>query len=106
MQRSVLHVPFPDDVLLESGLSRQAAAQKMQQFLVIDLYRHNQITSGKGAEILGMHKYDFIRLLAESGVAYFDYTDSEMDREFSVVDAWGNNMAKSEQLFAVGDAVL
>ncbi|GAK51045.1 All0665 protein [Candidatus Moduliflexus flocculans] len=45
-------------------------------------------------------------LLAESGATYFDYTDSELECEFSVVDMWGNNMAKPERLFAVGDAVL
>lgn len=84
MQSSVLHVPFPDDVLLESGLSRQVAAQKMQQLLVIDLYQHHQITSGKGAEILGIRKYDFIRLLADAGVNYFDYAENELEREFSV----------------------
>ena len=106
MPSAVLHIPFPDDVLLEAGFSRQVAAQKMQQLFVIDLYRHHQITSGKGAEILGIRKYDFIRLLAESGATYFDDTDSELEREFGVVDTWGNHMAKPEQLFAVGDAVL
>ena len=89
MPSAVLHIPFPDYVLLEAGFSRQVAAQKMQQLFVIDLYRHHQITSGKGAEILGIRKYDFIRLLAEAGVNYFDYTESELEREISVVEAWG-----------------
>lgn len=88
MKSSVLHVPFPDEVLLESGLSEQGAVRKMRQLLVIDLYTHHQITSGKGAEILGIRKYDFIRLLADVGVNYFDYTEHELEREFSVVDAW------------------
>lgn len=89
MKSSVLHVPFPDDVLLESGLSEQNAIQKMRQLFVIDLYKHHQITSGKGAEILGIRKYDFIQLLSEAGVNYFDYTESELDSEFSIVEQRG-----------------
>lgn len=88
MKTSVLQIPFPDEVLLESGLSEQGAVRKMRQLFVIDLYAHHQITSGKGAEILGIRKYDFIRLLAEMGVNYFDYPENELEGEFSVVDAW------------------
>ena len=89
MKSSILQVPFPDEVLLESGLSEQGAVRKMRQLFVIDLYAHHQITSGKGAEILGIRKYDFIQLLSEAGVNYFDYTESELDREFDVVEQWG-----------------
>ena len=88
MKNSVLQVPFPDDILLETGLSEQHAVQKMQQLFVIDLYTHHQISSGKGAEILGIRKYDFIQLLAEAGVAYFDYSENELDGEFGAVDQW------------------
>jgi predicted HTH domain antitoxin len=88
MKSAVLHVPFPDEILIESGFSEQGAVQKMQQLFVIDLYVHHQITSGKGAEILGIRKYDFIRLLSETGVNYFDYTGRELDSEFSVIDRW------------------
>lgn len=88
MKGSVLQVPFPDEVLLESGVSEQDAVQKMQQLFVIDLYKHHQITSGKGAEILGIRKYDFVQLVAEAGGTYFDYTDPELDTEFNTVDQW------------------
>lgn len=88
MKNSVLQIPFPDEILLETGLSEQHVIQKMRQLFVIDLYTHHQISSGKGAEILGIRKYDFIRLLAEAGVAYFDYPANELDDEFSAVDQW------------------
>ncbi len=77
MRSSVLQVPFPDEVLLESGVSEQHAIRKMRQLFVIDLYKHQQITSGKGAEILGIRKYDFIQLLSEAGVNYFNTYEVE-----------------------------
>lgn len=88
MTSSVLRVPFPDEILLESGFSEQGAVEKCSNCLSLTLYAHHQITSGNGAEILGIRKYDFIRLLAEAGVNYFDYTDRELDSEFSVVEQW------------------
>ncbi len=88
MENTVLQINFPYEILLDTGLSEQRATEKMLQLFVMDLYKHHQISSGKGAEILGIRKYDFIRLLAEAGVDYFDYSPEELENEFKLIDQW------------------
>lgn len=44
--------------------------------------------SGKGSELLGIRKYDFIRMLADEGIDYFDYSDLELEEEFKIIDQW------------------
>ena len=45
-------------------------------------------SSGKAAELLGMTKREFIRLLARKGIPYFDYSPEELAEEFETVEAW------------------
>lgn len=98
MENTVLQINFPCEILLDTGLSEQRATEKMLQLFVIDLYKHHQISSGKGAEILGIRKYDFIRLLAEAGVDYFDYSPEELEDEFKLIDQWNTKKADTSSV--------
>ncbi len=88
MEKAYLNVSLPLDVLLDSGLSKENAAMIMMRLFVMNLYKRQQISSGKGAEILGIRKYDFIRMLADEGIDYFDYSTLELDQEFKAIDQW------------------
>ncbi len=88
MEKSVLTVRLPRDILITSGFSEESAAMEMLKLFVINLYRHQQISGGKAAEILGIRKYDFIRILSEAGIPYFDYSVSELEEEFKTVEQW------------------
>jgi predicted HTH domain antitoxin len=83
-----LKVRVPRETLMDLGFSESDAALEMLKLFVINLYKANRITSGKAAEILGIRKYDFIRLLSREGGIYFDYTPLELEEEFSEIDRW------------------
>ena len=53
-------------------------AGRILEALVIQLVQQDAISSGKGAELLGMPKQDFRRLLRERGVPYFDLSADEL----------------------------
>jgi len=91
MEQSVLTVSVPRELLTDSGFSEETAAMEMLKLFVINLYRHQQISGGKAAEILGIRKYDFIRILSEAGIAYFDYSMFELEEEFKSVEQWSRN---------------
>ena len=55
---------------------------------VLGLYQERRISAGKAAELLGMDKREFVRLLARKEMAYFDYSDQELEDEFRAVDEW------------------
>jgi predicted HTH domain antitoxin len=96
MESKVLHIHFPCEILLDTGLTEQRATEKMLQLFVLDLYKHHHISSGKGAEILGIRKYDFVQLLAEAGVDYFDYSPEELENEFEQIEQWKKREADNE----------
>ena len=88
MDTMTLEVTMPKDLYAALGFSRAEAARQLKEFSVIGLYQERRISAGKAAEMLDLHKAEFIRLLARTGVPYFDYTAEELADEFHTVDRW------------------
>jgi len=93
MDTITLKVPIPKEMFLTLGLSEREAIEKMKRSLIMELYKKEKISLGKAAELLGMRKLDFIMLLAEEGIPYFDYTDEELEEEFRAVREWKKQRA-------------
>lgn len=80
-QEVTLQVKFPQSLLFDYGLTEKEAGAEMLRAFVLSLYRRDKISTGKAARLLGMHRLDFIRLLADEGIPYLDYTAEELDTE-------------------------
>ena len=74
-----VQVTLPRSLLYESGLSQQEASDALLRAFVLSLYRRDRISSGKAARLLGVHRLEFIRLLAEESIPYLDYTLDELE---------------------------
>jgi len=85
----VVEVKLPQALLVGSGLTRQEAGDALLRSYVISLYRRDRISSGKAAQLLGIHRLAFIRILAEEGIPYLDYTSAEFEREVEALQSWG-----------------
>mgnify|MGYP001004921247 CR=1 FL=1 len=57
--------------------------EKLKEYLVIELYRRREISSGKAAEWLGMERAEFIRYAARLGVPYLDLDERELQDEIN-----------------------
>lgn len=66
-------VPF-DDAVLQGGVRRS---------LVLRLVEEGVISQGKGAEVLGMSRVDFLALMAANGVPAANYGPQELERELA-----------------------
>lgn len=89
METMTPEVTMPKDLYAALGFSRAQAAEQLKEFSVLGLYQERRISAGKAAEMLDMHKVEFIRLLARVGVPYLDYTAEELADEFRAVEQWG-----------------
>lgn len=78
-------LPLSRRDLLALGLSEKKIAAEMTRELILKLYRNGQISSGKAAEILGIHKQDFVSLLAANKIPFFNYTEEELEEEHKAV---------------------
>ena len=86
MGKVTLELEVPSELLAMLGRTRSSAAETVTTFSILGLYMERSISSGKTAELMGLQKADFIRLLAKKGIPYFDYQDEELDEEFRAVD--------------------
>jgi predicted HTH domain antitoxin len=64
-----------------TGSSLNEAADSLKQLALIELFRWGEVSSGYAAEVLGMSRWDFIKLLGARGVPYVDMTPEELDEE-------------------------
>jgi len=88
METITLEISLPKQVLLSLGLSRDDATRTLKRALVLQLVRDERVSVGKAAELLGMGKIEFIELMAQENVPYFDYSSDELDEESHTVDEW------------------
>lgn len=54
---------------------------KLKEYLVLELYRRREISSGKAAELLGMERFEFARYASRIGIPYFDLDEQELKDE-------------------------
>jgi predicted HTH domain antitoxin len=59
-----IEIEIPDALAEQVGFDAQAG----KEMIVLELYRHEKISGGKAAELLGLSLYDFHGLLDRSGV--------------------------------------
>jgi predicted HTH domain antitoxin len=54
---------------------------RLKEYLILELYRRRQISSGRAAELLKMERYEFIRFASRSGISFFDLDEREFKSE-------------------------
>lgn len=52
-----------------------------RELIVLELYREGELSSGKGAQLLGLSRADFIRYASERGIPYLQLSGEELRRE-------------------------
>ena len=54
--------------------------------MVLELYRRGAVSSGKAAELLAMERFEFVRYASRLGVAFFDMTEDEWEKEAGLAE--------------------
>lgn len=95
MEMVNLEVSLPKELFLGMGITKSKAAEEMRNLMVLEMFKKGRISSGKAAELLGMRKRDFIELLDEEEIPFFDHTKEELEEEFKTVDLLVKSRRKS-----------
>jgi predicted HTH domain antitoxin len=75
-----------DVVALLEGL-RRPAKDAARELIVLELYRQGTLSSGRGAELLGLSREDFIRHASARGIPYFQLRGDELRHEIADSDS-------------------
>ncbi len=74
-------VVFPGELLIALKEDRETFRKQALIYTLGKLYEAGRISAGLGAQILGCDRWEFYRLLSESGFAVIDYPDEELEKE-------------------------
>lgn len=87
-----IELDVPRDLLNVLNTTETDVEPRLLELIAIELFRENEISSGKAAELLGMSKESFIQLLGQRNVPYFTETPEELEKQ---VDAIGKILDRS-----------
>lgn len=77
-----VEVHLPDDVAAQWGSDPEVARARLQLELGLHLYASRQVSIGRAAEISGVSRGDFERVLASSGVVR-NYSASDLEDDLA-----------------------
>lgn len=81
MNMLTVKLDFPRNILGVLDIPERQLGNRLRELIVLELVREARISSGKGAEMTGMGKKDFIRLMARNGISCFTETPDELSEQ-------------------------
>ena len=93
MRDSTIEVQVPA-TLLEYDLQPERIQKLVTEWLVLDLFTNDEISSGKAAKLLGISRLEFLDLLHRRRIAYLDFSSEELEDELNTVRNFQVNAEK------------
>lgn len=85
MNNVTVQMDLPRDILGALDIPETALAARLRELIVVGLRRESVVSTGKAAELLGVSKLEFVRILDRHGVPYFARTLEELRAEVAAV---------------------
>lgn len=76
-----VQIGLDSDIVAVLQELQRPVKEAARELIVLELYRQGEISSGKGAQLLGMEREDFIRHASAQGIPYFQLQGAELRRE-------------------------
>lgn len=86
---------LPDAVFGEE-LTIDDLRRRVREGVVLSLFKESQVSSGLAAEMLGISRQEFLQLLYEKGLPYFDFSSEELKVEFGAIDELKEMLTKKQ----------
>jgi predicted HTH domain antitoxin len=87
MSTLTVNLRLPRDLLGALDISEAQLEARILELVALELFRQERISSGKGAELLGISKWEFIQLLAQHGIPYFTDSSEELAAEVATAQS-------------------
>lgn len=77
---------MPSEILNYISVNDSDYKDKVKQLMIYALVKEGKISFGKGAQILGINKINFITALGSLGIPYFDGDITEVENDLKTLD--------------------
>lgn len=78
MSTLTVELELPRDLLGALEVPQAEMGARLRELIALELFREGRISSGKGAELLGVSKPEFVQLLSRHHIDYFSETPDEL----------------------------
>jgi len=80
-----LRVDLPAEVWSSLGSTPEEAAVCLKWLGLIELYRRGEVSTGYPAQILGISRWEFIRLLDEHGIPHLQLSEEALKQDLEAL---------------------
>ena len=96
MSTLTVSLELPRDLLGALDTPQARLGDRQGKLMALELFREGRVSSGKGAELLGVPKLEFARLLTQHGISYFTQSPDELADEVTMVEGlWVESSARA-----------
>lgn len=74
-----ISIELPDEIVELFGEAELEASLK--QWTLLELVRTGRLSSGKGAEILGITRWEFMELMSSHDIPMANFSEDELERQ-------------------------
>ncbi len=86
MSTLTVALELPRDLLGALDVPQTQVEAHLRELIALELFREGRISSGKGAELLGIPKLAFIQRLSQHGIDYFTESPEELQADVAVLE--------------------
>jgi len=80
-----VELDLPRDLLGVLDVAEGELEPRLKMLIALELFREQQISAGRAAELLDVSKAEFVDLLDRYGIAYFTETPEELTAQVEAV---------------------
>ena len=78
MQTEKITMHIPADILPIVAKKNKDVPSKIFEYLILELYRLGELSSGKAAEYLDMERFEFVKFASRLGIPFIDMDKEEL----------------------------
>jgi predicted HTH domain antitoxin len=82
MEQEKITIQIPSEILPIVAKKRKDIPSKVLEYLILELYRLGDISSGKAAQYLDMDRFEFVRFASRRGIPFVDMDKDELSEDF------------------------
>ncbi|MEW6669032.1 MAG: UPF0175 family protein [Thermodesulfobacteriota bacterium] len=82
MDHEKITMTIPSEILPIVAKRKKDVPSKVFEYLILELYRLGELSSGKAAQYLQMERFEFVRFAARCGIPFFEMDKEELAQDY------------------------
>ncbi len=82
MEQEKITIEIPSDILSIIARKKKDAPSRILEYLILELYRLGEMSSGKAASYLHMDRFEFVRFASRLGIPFIDMEPDDLQEDY------------------------